>query len=109
AWRIHQSTKNWKKAETRSMPKASATTRDTTAIAASPAIPTLTTEAATTPNVLRPVSPQPNEPSVTQLMMEAQMTLAQLHPVVVPHVSHFKQVPFRTIVKLWHSVHWSPV
>lgn len=29
----------------------------------------------------------------------------QLHPVVVPHVSHFKHVPFRTMVKLWHSVH----
>ena len=33
----------------------------------------------------------------------------QLHPVVVPQVSHFKHVPFLTIVKLWHSVHWSPV
>jgi hypothetical protein len=33
----------------------------------------------------------------------------QLHPVVVPHVSHFKHVPFRTMVKLLHSVHWSPV
>ena len=33
----------------------------------------------------------------------------QLHPVVVPQVSHFKHVPFRTMVKLLHSVHWSPV
>src|ERR1700674_3780390 len=30
------------------------------------------------------------------------------HPVVPPHVSHFKQVPFRTIVKLWHSGQASP-
>ena len=40
---------------------------------------------------------------------EALSYVAQLHPVVVPQVSHFRQVPFRTIVKLWHSVHWSPV
>jgi len=30
------------------------------------------------------------------------------HPVVLPHVSHFMQVPFRTSVKLLHSVHMSP-
>lgn len=29
-------------------------------------------------------------------------------PVVDPHVSHFMQVPFRTSVKLLHSVHMSP-
>src|SRR5581483_4894247 len=30
------------------------------------------------------------------------------HPVVLPHVSHFMQVPFRTSVKLPHSEHISP-
>lgn len=33
----------------------------------------------------------------------------QLHPLVAPHVSHFSQVPFRTIVKFWHSEHMLPV
>jgi hypothetical protein len=33
----------------------------------------------------------------------------QLHPVVSPHASHFKQVPFRTIMKFEHAVHESPV
>ena len=35
--------------------------------------------------------------------------VAQLHPLVAPHVSHFSQVPLRTIVKFWHSVHMLPV
>lgn len=30
------------------------------------------------------------------------------HPVVLPHVSHFKHVPFRTSVKFWHSGQASP-
>ena len=30
------------------------------------------------------------------------------HPVVEPHVSHFKQVPLRTSVKLAHSGQLSP-
>ena len=30
------------------------------------------------------------------------------HPVVLPHVSHFMQVPLRTSVKLPHSEHISP-
>lgn len=30
------------------------------------------------------------------------------HPVVLPQVSHFMQVPFRTSVKLPHSLHISP-
>jgi hypothetical protein len=30
------------------------------------------------------------------------------HPVVDPHVSHFKHVPFRTKVKFKHSEHISP-
>ncbi len=25
------------------------------------------------------------------------------HPLVLPHVSHLRHVPLRTIVKLWHS------
>jgi hypothetical protein len=32
----------------------------------------------------------------------------QLHPVVLPHVSHFMHVPLRTSVKLPHSEHISP-
>lgn len=32
----------------------------------------------------------------------------QLHPVVLPHVSHFKHVPFRTSVKFMHSGQASP-
>jgi hypothetical protein len=31
------------------------------------------------------------------------------HPLVLPHVSHFSHVPFRTIVKFWHSEHELPV
>ena len=30
------------------------------------------------------------------------------HPVVLPHVSHFMQVPLRTSVKLPHSPQLSP-
>ena len=33
----------------------------------------------------------------------------QLHPLVAPQVSHFSHVPFRTIVKFWHSEHMLPV
>src|SRR3981081_1387650 len=33
---------------------------------------------------------------------------AHEHPVVLPHVSHFMHVPFRTSVKLPHSPHISP-
>ena len=36
-------------------------------------------------------------------------SLAQLHPDVAPHVSHFSHVPFRTMVKLWHSEQELPV
>jgi hypothetical protein len=32
----------------------------------------------------------------------------QLHPVVDPHVSHFRQVPLRTSVKFEHSGQASP-
>jgi hypothetical protein len=35
--------------------------------------------------------------------------LAQLQPLVAPQVSHFSQVPLRTIVKFWHSEHMLPV
>ncbi len=36
--------------------------------------------------------------------------LACVHeqPLVAPHVSHFRQVPLRTSVKLPHSLHASP-
>jgi len=30
------------------------------------------------------------------------------HPVVLPQVSHFMQVPLRTSVKFWHSPQASP-
>jgi len=36
------------------------------------------------------------------------MSAAQLHPVVLPHVSHFMQVPLRTSVKFMHSGQASP-
>ena len=36
-------------------------------------------------------------------------TKAQEHPLVAPHVSHFSQVPLRTMVKFWHSEHMLPV
>jgi len=32
----------------------------------------------------------------------------QLHPEVLPQVSHFRQVPLRTMVKLPHSAQFSP-
>jgi hypothetical protein len=32
----------------------------------------------------------------------------QLHPLVAPQVSHFMQVPLRTMVKLPHSPQLSP-
>ncbi|MFI5012637.1 MAG: nucleotidyl transferase AbiEii/AbiGii toxin family protein [Hyphomicrobiales bacterium] len=34
--------------------------------------------------------------------------IVQLHPVVAPHVSHFRHVPLRTSVKLAHSGQASP-
>jgi hypothetical protein len=34
--------------------------------------------------------------------------IAHEHPVVLPHVSHFMQVPFRTSEKCPHSPHISP-
>ncbi len=36
------------------------------------------------------------------------LELPHEHPVVLPHVSHFMQVPLRTRVKLPHSPHISP-
>ncbi|PWW03504.1 hypothetical protein DFR52_101185 [Hoeflea marina] len=33
----------------------------------------------------------------------------QLQPLVLPQVSHFSQVPLRTMVKFWHSPHMLPV
>lgn len=36
------------------------------------------------------------------------LVLGYEHPVVLPQVSHFIQVPFRTSVKLPHSEHISP-
>ena len=37
------------------------------------------------------------------------LSIYQEHPLVAPHVSHFSQVPLRTMVKFWHSVHMLPV
>ena len=39
---------------------------------------------------------------------ERGVSAAYEHPVVLPHVSHFKHVPFRTKVKFPHSPHASP-
>jgi Zn2+/Cd2+-exporting ATPase len=51
-----------------------------------------------------------DQPSkVADAIKVARKTRNQLQPDVEPQVIHFKQVPFRTIVKLWHSVQTSPV
>lgn len=42
------------------------------------------------------------------VVVPVRVLLIQLHPVVLPHVSHFKHVPLRTSVKFKHSVHISP-
>ena len=36
------------------------------------------------------------------------LACAHEQPLVAPHVSHFRQVPLRTSVKLPHSLHASP-
>jgi hypothetical protein len=41
-------------------------------------------------------------------MVDSSPDVDQLHPLVLPHVSHFKHVPFRTIVKFPHSPQLSP-
>jgi hypothetical protein len=46
-------------------------------------------------------------PLVSELKVNMLKRL-QLHPVVPPQVSHFRQVPFRTMVKLPHSGQASP-
>lgn len=38
----------------------------------------------------------------------AQLNSPQLQPVVLPQVSHFRQVPLRTMVKFMHSGQASP-
>lgn len=45
-------------------------------------------------------------PNVSRLACE---NFPQLHPLVAPQVSHFSQVPLRTMVKLEHSMHMLPV
>src|SRR5215216_1214045 len=47
-------------------------------------------------------------PEVAPLQCLRAVAVAHEHPVVLPHVSHFMQVPFRTSVKLPHSPHISP-
>ena len=39
---------------------------------------------------------------------QSRVSICQLHPVVLPHVSHFRQVPLRTSVKFPHSPQASP-
>ena len=51
----------------------------------------------------RLVMPRYTAPNAEQVLL-----LHQLHPLVDPQVSHFKQVPLRTIVKLWHSEQETP-
>ena len=46
--------------------------------------------------------------SKVELKEATKMASTQLHPVVPPHVSHFKHVPFRTMVKFPHSGQDSP-
>jgi hypothetical protein len=46
-------------------------------------------------------------PSLT-LLTGRKAVERQLQPVVLPHVSHFMHVPFRTSVKFMHSPHISP-
>jgi hypothetical protein len=41
--------------------------------------------------------------------LRAQLPQTYEQPLVAPHVSHFSQVPLRTIVKFWHSEHMLPV
>jgi len=41
-------------------------------------------------------------------VVETESGVRQLHPVVEPHVSHLRQVPFLTSVKLPHSPQASP-
>ena len=58
-----------------------------------------------------PIHPRPSDIS-TSLIVNAQGeptgAAGQLHPLVEPQVSHFKQVPLRTIVNDPHSRHMSP-
>jgi hypothetical protein len=58
-----------------------------------------------------PIHPKPSDIS-TSLIVNAQGeptdAVGQLHPLVEPQVSHFKQVPLRTIVNDPHSRHISP-
>ena len=42
-------------------------------------------------------------------LRKARLAPDQLHPLVAPQVSHFSQVPLRTIVKFWHSEQLLPV
>ncbi len=52
----------------------------------------------------------PNVTSIPQVhVILGDRPNTQLQPLVAPHVSHFSQVPLRTIVKFWHSVHMLPV
>jgi len=48
-------------------------------------------------------------PASTSLSSNRLIRFAYEHPLVEPHVSHFSQVPFLTIVKFWHSEHMLPV
>lgn len=46
---------------------------------------------------------------VTRASPAGHLISPQLHPLVAPHVSHFSQVPLRTMVKFWHSEQLLPV
>jgi hypothetical protein len=48
-------------------------------------------------------------PAGTYFFSKAKALRNQLQPLVAPQVSHFSHVPFRTIVKFWHSEHMLPV
>lgn len=49
-----------------------------------------------------------NDPPPLDLILKS-LVVPQLQPLVAPQVSHFSQVPFRTMVKFWHSEHILPV
>jgi hypothetical protein len=50
----------------------------------------------------------PREVASRGSLRSATVSEAHEHPLVEPQVSHFRQVPLRTMVKLPHSEQFSP-
>lgn len=57
--------------------------------------------------VERAIQPDVELDAVTR--QDKNKDLPQLQPLVAPQVSHFSQVPLRTMVKFWHSEQELPV